>query len=169
MKLAGGPGATETGPGSAETGDDTAYQVHLFFRFFFSDWVRDPSRQRLTVATTGLQEASYLLLRRLYDAGPASVSDLARGIGLDPSTVNRQVRPLRDEGLVEPPQGVVGRSTALRVTEAGAAVLARMELAQVRDWERVLEALPAERRGELGALLGDLKAAMIAAAASRDV
>ena len=162
MQLAGGPGTTEAV-------DDTAYQVHLFFRFFFSDWVRDPSRQRLTVATTGLQEASYLLLRRLFDTGPASVSDLARGVGLDPSTVNRQVRPLRDEGLVEPRQGVVGRSTALRVTEAGAGVLARMELAQVKDWERVMEALPAERRDELAAVLGDLRAAMMAATASRDI
>lgn len=156
-----------SGEGDAEEVDETAYQLHSFFRFFFAEWVREPSRQRLVTTTTGLPEASYLVLRRLQDTGPASVTQLARASGLDPSTVNRQVRPLRDAGLVEPRRGVVGRTTDLRVTDAGRAVLARTDLAQVRDWERVVAALPPGRRPETAALLADLRAAMEAATASR--
>jgi len=48
-----------------------------------------------------LDKASYLLLRTLDAIGPADIASLAAALGLDPSTVGRQVTALRCEGLVE--------------------------------------------------------------------
>lgn len=48
-----------------------------------------------------LDKAGYLLLRTLAANGPADIATLAAALGLDPSTVGRQVTALRGEGLVE--------------------------------------------------------------------
>jgi DNA-binding MarR family transcriptional regulator len=70
--------------------------------------------------TTQLERSSYLILRILHDAGPLRLSALAAQLGLDNSTVSRQVHVLKDHGLVEridDPED--GRAFLLKVSETG--------------------------------------------------
>ena len=48
-----------------------------------------------------MDRAAYLLLNRLDQEGPMGVKALAAGMGIDSSTVTRQVAPLVDTGLVK--------------------------------------------------------------------
>ncbi|HVV20574.1 MAG TPA: MarR family transcriptional regulator [Pseudonocardiaceae bacterium] len=47
-----------------------------------------------------LDRAEYLLLRTLDQLGPADIGTLAYAVGLDPSTVGRQVSVMEDKALV---------------------------------------------------------------------
>src|SRR3954452_22892134 len=51
-------------------------------------------------ARNSMDRAAYLLLNRLDQDGPTGVKALAAGMGIDSSTVTRQVAPLVDSGLV---------------------------------------------------------------------
>ncbi|MFE3325241.1 MarR family winged helix-turn-helix transcriptional regulator [Streptomyces sp. NPDC059176] len=87
-----------------------------------------------------MDRAAYLLLNRLDREGPMGVKALAAGMGIDSSTVTRQVAPLVDTGLVKRtshPED--GRAVVLQLSPRGHARLeevrsSRRELmAQVTD------------------------------------
>ncbi|MBY8884002.1 MarR family transcriptional regulator [Streptomyces sp. PTM05] len=52
-------------------------------------------------ARNSMDRAAYLLLNRLDREGPMGVKALAEGMGIDSSTVTRQVAPLVEAGLVK--------------------------------------------------------------------
>jgi DNA-binding MarR family transcriptional regulator len=56
---------------------------------------------RAADATVGLDRAGYVLLRTLERIGPASINAIALAVGLDGSTVTRQVATMNRQGLVE--------------------------------------------------------------------
>ena len=56
--------------------------------------------RRRTDVYRELDKSEYLLLRTLDQTGPADVSTLAGALGLDPSTVGRQVTGMRGRDLV---------------------------------------------------------------------
>ncbi|WP_227869988.1 MULTISPECIES: MarR family winged helix-turn-helix transcriptional regulator [Streptomyces] len=75
-------------------------------------------------ARNSMDRAAYLLLSRLDQAGPTGVKSLASGMGIDSSTVTRQVAPLVDSGLVDrsaDPDD--GRAVVLRLSQRGSARL----------------------------------------------
>ncbi|MER5742228.1 MarR family winged helix-turn-helix transcriptional regulator [Streptomyces sp. NPDC059913] len=81
-----------------------------------------------------MDRAAYLLLNRLDREGPMGVKALAAGMGIDSSTVTRQVAPLVDTGLVKRtshPED--GRAVVLQLSPRG---LARLD--EVRDSRREL-------------------------------
>ncbi|MFJ4919755.1 MarR family winged helix-turn-helix transcriptional regulator [Streptomyces sp. NPDC088725] len=87
-----------------------------------------------------MDRAAYLLLNRLDQEGPMGVKALAAGMGIDSSTVTRQVAPLVDAGLVKRtshPED--GRAVVLQLSARGQTRLnevraSRRELmAQVTD------------------------------------
>ncbi|MFJ1915111.1 MarR family winged helix-turn-helix transcriptional regulator [Streptomyces sp. NPDC088147] len=83
-----------------------------------------------------MDRAAYLLLNRLDREGPMGVKALAAGMGIDSSTVTRQVAPLVDTGLVKRtshPED--GRAVVLELSARG---LARLE--EVRSSRRELMA-----------------------------
>ncbi|PBC84751.1 DNA-binding transcriptional regulator, MarR family [Streptomyces sp. 2224.1] len=92
-------------------------------------------------ARNSMDRAAYLLLNRLDQEGPMGVKALAAGMGIDSSTVTRQVAPLVDSGLVSRathPED--GRAVVLQLSERG---LARLE--EVRTSRRALMALVTEQ------------------------
>ncbi|MFC7217282.1 MarR family winged helix-turn-helix transcriptional regulator [Streptomyces polyrhachis] len=101
-----------------------------------------------------MDRAAYLLLNRLDQEGPMGVKALAEGMGIDSSTVTRQVAPLVDSGLVDRathPED--GRAVVLRLSARG-----RERLAEVRSSRRELMALltqdwSAEEREQFTTLL----------------
>ncbi|MFJ3202026.1 MarR family winged helix-turn-helix transcriptional regulator [Streptomyces sp. NPDC086989] len=87
-------------------------------------------------ARNSMDRAAYLLLNRLDLEGPMGVKALACGMGIDSSTVTRQVAPLVDGGLVKRtshPED--GRAVVLALSPSG---LARLE--EVRSSRRELMA-----------------------------
>ncbi|MGW1197906.1 MarR family winged helix-turn-helix transcriptional regulator [Streptomyces sp. NPDC002536] len=87
-----------------------------------------------------MDRAAYLLLNRLDQEGPMGVKALAAGMGIDSSTVTRQVAPLVDTGLVKRtshPED--GRAVVLQLSPRGKA-----RLEEVRTSRRELMALCTE-------------------------
>ncbi|QEU92173.1 MarR family winged helix-turn-helix transcriptional regulator [Streptomyces kanamyceticus] len=92
-----------------------------------------------------MDRAAYLLLNRLDKEGPMGVKALAASMGIDSSTVTRQVAPLVDTGLVKRtshPED--GRAVVLQLSPRGQARLdevrsSRRELMAelTQDWDPV--------------------------------
>ncbi|MER6410645.1 MarR family winged helix-turn-helix transcriptional regulator [Streptomyces humidus] len=83
-----------------------------------------------------MDRAAYLLLNRLDNEGPMGVKALAASMGIDSSTVTRQVAPLVDTGLVKRtshPED--GRAVVLQLSPRGQA-----RLEEVRSSRRQLMA-----------------------------
>jgi DNA-binding transcriptional MerR regulator/DNA-binding MarR family transcriptional regulator len=104
-----------------------------------------------------LDGAAYGLLVLLDDAGPLRASDVVARLGLDKSTVSRQVANLAALGLVDraaDPDD--GRAQVLTPSAEGAARLARIREARRARWEQDLAGWPASDVATLGELLGRL-------------
>lgn len=83
-----------------------------------------------------MDRAAYLLLNRLDNEGPMGVKALAASMGIDSSTVTRQVAPLVDTGLVKRtshPED--GRAVVLQLSPRG-----QSRLEEVRSSRRQLMA-----------------------------
>src|SRR5690606_35815366 len=118
-------------------------------------------------ARNSMDRAAYLLLNRLDQEGPMGVKALAAGMGIDSSTVTRQVAPLVDSGLVKRtshPED--GRAVVLQLSPRGAA-----RLAEVRSSRRELMAMATEdwsedERETFCALLTRFNSALLSASPS---
>src|SRR5436305_2748020 len=104
-----------------------------------------------------VDRAGYLTLGRLYDAGTARMSDLANVLGLDLSTVSRQVRALEELGLVgrtsDPDDR---RAFLLESTDAGRALVTAVKEKFSQLVDVALAAWSDQDRHTLTALLGRL-------------
>ncbi|SDY46603.1 transcriptional regulator, MarR family [Geodermatophilus africanus] len=104
-----------------------------------------------------LDGAAYGLLALLQDTGPLRASDLVARLGLDKSTVSRQVSTLVALGLVtREADPADGRAQVLRTSPEGAARLSRIRDARRARWEADLADWPAEDVDTLGELLARL-------------
>jgi DNA-binding MarR family transcriptional regulator len=109
-----------------------------------------------------LDPAALGLLALLQDAGPLRASDLVALLGLDKSTVSRQVTGLVDLGLVDrTPDPEDGRAQVLRPSAEGASRLQRIRAARRARLEEDLASWPAEDIARLGDLLERLNETML--------
>jgi DNA-binding MarR family transcriptional regulator len=107
------------------------YQMALFARRAEQTRLGAVGRLRFS-----MDRAAYLLLNRLDQEGPMGVKALAAGMGIDSSTVTRQVAPLVESGLVRRtshPED--GRAVVLDLSARG-----RGRLEEVRSSRRQLMA-----------------------------
>ncbi|ATH82787.1 MarR family winged helix-turn-helix transcriptional regulator [Pseudomonas sp. KHPS1] len=108
------------------------------------------------LAAVGLGAAQFSLLRHVQRLGQPSISALADAMGLDRSTLGRNLRVLQEQELLQLGEGRDLRAREVRLTEAG---LQRIEQA-LPLWEQVQRELNArlgeDRRTELMALLDQL-------------
>ena len=101
-----------------------------------------------------LDGAAYGLLSLLQDTGPLRASDLVARIGLDKSTVSRQISHLVDLGLVDRAADPVdGRAQVLTPSAEGSARLARIRDVRRARWERDMSDWPAADVATLADLL----------------
>ena len=104
-----------------------------------------------------LDGAAYGLLALLEDAGPLRASDLVVRLGLDKSTVSRQVGTLVDLGLVDRAADPAdGRAQVLTPSSEGSARLTEIRDVRRARWESDLSGWPAEDVATLGELLSRL-------------
>jgi DNA-binding MarR family transcriptional regulator len=113
--------------------------------------------------------STFPLAKQLMCSEGLRVSDLAARVGLDVSTVSRQIKQLEDKGIVErTPDPADGRASLVRISATGRAV---MQAAFRRRFERIKAALEPwsdDDRRRLQDLLTRL-ATDLAAANDRDV
>jgi DNA-binding MarR family transcriptional regulator len=104
-----------------------------------------------------LDGAAYGLLALLEDAGPLRASDLVLRLGLDKSTVSRQVGTLVDLGLVDRAADPAdGRAQVLTPSAEGSARLAEIRNVRRARWEADLSGWPDEDVAALADLLSRL-------------
>ena len=89
------------------------------------------------VATVGLKTTQYSLLSHIAQLGPLRPSDLAARMGLEPSTLTRNLAPLVAQGWVEVRAGDDGRSRSVSLTAAGRAKRSEAQ----RAWKQAQLAL----------------------------
>jgi DNA-binding MarR family transcriptional regulator len=121
------------------------------------------------MADCGLRADDYAVYSVLFDEGPHAPTDLARRVGMPPTTMSHYVRAMLERGHVE--REVVSsdrRSYRLRLTEAGLAAHARASRAFAEADSRFMSALEIGEAEALGALAAIGRAADYAAAALAD-
>ena len=106
-----------------------------------------------------LDGAAYGLLALLEDSGPLRAGDLVARLGLDKSTVSRQIASLVGLGLVQRAADPIdGRAQVLTPSTEGSSRLRRIRDARRERWEADMADWPADDVARLGELLGRLNA-----------
>ena len=117
--------------------DEQSEQVYEQLQYQTALFARRAERVRMggmSDQQNSLDRAAYLLLNRLEREGPVGVKALAQAMGIDSSTVTRQVAPLVEGGLVDRvPNPNDGRAVLLALSGLG-----RERLYQVREARQAL-------------------------------
>ncbi|MFR0688676.1 MarR family winged helix-turn-helix transcriptional regulator [Enterobacterales bacterium AE_CKDN230030158-1A_HGKHYDSX7] len=106
----------------------------------------------------GLTTAQFSLLRHLSRLEQPSISDLAEAMGLDRSTLGRNLKPLESEGLVRLEEGEDQRNRIVVLTPAGLERIVRGRDAWDVAQQEVAAHLGDDKRRQLEALLDELAA-----------
>ncbi|MGW1889630.1 MarR family winged helix-turn-helix transcriptional regulator [Streptomyces sp. NPDC002004] len=110
-----------------------------------------------------MDRAAYLLLNRLDKEGPMGVKALAASMGIDSSTVTRQVAPLVDTGLVKRtshPED--GRAVVLQLSPRGQARLDEVRASRRELMAQLTGDWAPEEREQFCALLTRFNSALSA-------
>ncbi|MDH4393789.1 MAG: MarR family winged helix-turn-helix transcriptional regulator [Aquabacterium sp.] len=89
------------------------------------------------IAQAGLKGTQYSLLSHVLALGPIAPSALADRMGMDASTLTRNLRPLIDKGWVLQGPGADARSRLVTITPAGTAKQAEAR----QHWKRAQQQL----------------------------
>jgi DNA-binding MarR family transcriptional regulator len=102
----------------------------------------------------GLEAAAYGLLGLLADGGDVRAADLADRLGLDKSTVSRQVTQMESLGLIQRvPDPQDGRARLIHITDEGRSRVRQLRAARGRWFGEALEHWPAADVDTLAVLL----------------
>lgn len=113
-------------------------------------------------ARNSMDRAAYLLLNRLDQEGPMGVKALAAGMGIDSSTVTRQVAPLVESGLVKRtshPED--GRAVVLQLSPRGESRLEEVRSSRRNLMELITDDWSEEERENFCTLLTRFNTAML--------
>ncbi len=89
------------------------------------------------LAKAGLKTTQYSLLSHVLKLGPIRPADLAHAMGMDASTLTRNLKPLLAQGWLNLNAGVDGRSRLVEITAAGRERRAQAQ----RHWKNAQTAL----------------------------
>ncbi|PZT76323.1 MULTISPECIES: MarR family winged helix-turn-helix transcriptional regulator [unclassified Streptomyces] len=151
-------GAAPENPGPEHVLDTLQHQVAVFARRAEQTRLGGVGQVR-----NSMDRAAYLLLNRLDLEGPMGVKALAAGMGIDSSTVTRQVAPLVDTGLVKRtshPED--GRAVVLQLSPRGQARLDEVRSSRRELMSQVTDGWTEEERDTFCALLTRFNGALAA-------
>jgi DNA-binding MarR family transcriptional regulator len=113
--------------------------------------------ERADVACCGMTVAQAATLETLRREGAMRLGDLGRRLGIQPSTLSRNVARLEGRGLVERvSEEGDGRAVRARLTAPGRRAAARVEQREIEFANSVLDRLPGPRRRRVLEALPDL-------------
>lgn len=112
------------------------------------------------LAKAGIKTTQFSLLTHVVRLEPIAPSDLARRMGLDASTLTRNLRPLVSEGWLVQDAGADARSRLIRVTEAGRVKQGAASAHWAAAQRKVNDLMGNERVAALHALIDDFTAAL---------
>ena len=115
------------------------------------------------VRSLGLKGSQYSLLSHVVKLAPVQPGALAQAMGLDASTLTRNLRPLLAAGWVAMQPGPDARSRLVVATPAGAALREQAQRRWRASQERINHTLGPARVVALHALLDDCTALLMAA------
>ncbi|MDG9883062.1 winged helix-turn-helix transcriptional regulator [Pseudomonas putida CSV86] len=104
----------------------------------------------------GINVAQFSLLRHLQRLDKPSISTLAEAMGLDRSTLGRNLKVLESEGLVALAEGSDLRNRVVLLTAEGTERLRSAEPAWEKAQEGLVQTLGTDQRDELIRLLKQL-------------
>jgi DNA-binding MarR family transcriptional regulator len=107
------------------------------------------------IAATGLKNTQYSLLSHAVLLGPIRPSDLAQRMGLDASTLTRNLQPLVAQGWLRQGPGEDARSRLVEATEEGRAKRSEAQRAWKQAQLALNERLGVKRVAALHALIDD--------------
>ena len=108
------------------------------------------------LAGFGINVAQFSLLRHLQRLDKPSISSLADAMGLDRSTLGRNLKVLEADGLLALAEGDDLRNRLVLLTELGAARVRDAEPAWEQAQAQLVDNLGADQRDELVRLLKQL-------------
>jgi DNA-binding MarR family transcriptional regulator len=97
------------------------------------------------LAPAGLRMTQLTLLGALALAGSTTTNEMARALVIDRTTLTRNLRLLRDAGLIDAAPSQTGREQRLSLTPAGRATLARAYPLWQQAQASILESFDAAR------------------------
>jgi DNA-binding MarR family transcriptional regulator len=104
-----------------------------------------------------LDRAGYLLLRTLDETGPLSIHSLAERVGLDGSTVTRQVATLLRGGLAERRVDPGDRrSCQVTPSDRGRRLMGEVQRRRTERFQELLTGWTEQERADLGRILAKL-------------
>jgi len=98
------------------------------------------------LAPAGFSVAQFSLLRMLQRAGPCSLTALAAATGHDRTTLNRNLRPLEEAGMIASATGEDQRARIVCVTDRAKAAMRRAQPRWEEAERRIDAALGADRQ-----------------------
>ena len=120
------------------------------------------------VAKSGLKTTQYSLLSHVLRLGPVRPVDLAQAMGIDASTLTRNLKPLMAEGWLVQGEGPDARSRLVEITDEGRKKRSEAQ----RHWrcaqEQLNELLGVERVLALHTLIDESIAVLQAADETRE-
>lgn len=117
--------------------------------------------------THGIEATQFALLSAIAEMGPCSQVAIGRALGLDKTTLSRNVRVLAAAGWIEPVTPATRRDAGVEVTAAGRAVLARARPSWQRAQAAMQAAMSATEWRDMHAVLRRVTEAAMQAAAQR--
>ena len=109
------------------------------------------------LAPVGLNAAQFSLLRNLQRLGQSSITCLAEAMGLDRSTLGRNLKVVQGMGLVDCGEGSDQRSRQVALSEAGQRLLEQGAPLWEQAQQALAKRLGADKRAQLMRLLDDLE------------
>ena len=105
----------------------------------------------------GLNVAQYSLLRHLQRLQQPSITELAEAVGLERSTLGRNLRVLEGKGLVQMGAAADQRNRLVLLSEKGVQAIAQAQDAWLQVQARLKQHLQPQHREALGELLEALE------------
>ena len=131
-----------------ETKDCTSFKVRKLDRLL--------ARQYDTaLAAANLKSTQFAMLRHIYRFGPISISDLAIKLGMDQSTLSRNIKLALEEGWVKITSGEDARTRIITNTAAGNKKHQAAKLLWESQQRNVIKVLGKNRTTELNKMIDE--------------
>lgn len=104
---------------------------------------------------SGLKVTQYSLLGNIRASEQISITELAEALGMDRTTLTRNLKPLLDQGLVTVSEGADRRTRAIQVTPEGDAAFKRAVPRWKEAQARLVETVGRDRVTELHRLIDE--------------